>query len=88
MLIKGALKNANVLPENVDCVYMGNVISANLGQAPATQASIFAGIPSTVPTTGINKVCASGMKAIMIGAQEIQLGNANVCDCMITCRLL
>ena len=72
--IKGALAKANVEPSQVQEVYMGNVCSANLGQAPATQASIFAGIPNTVPTTTINKVCASGTKAIMLGAQSIMLG--------------
>ncbi len=53
---------------------MGNVLSANLGQAPAQQVSIFSGIPTTVPCTTVNKVCASGMKAIMLGAQSIMMG--------------
>lgn len=72
--IKGAIEAAGVTPQNIDSVYMGNVISANLGQSPARQASKFAGIPDEVDCTTVNKVCASGMKAIMIGAQQIQLG--------------
>ena len=72
--IKGALGKANVAAEQVDEVFMGNVISANLGQAPARQAAIGAGIGYNVPCTTINKVCASGMKAVMLGAQSIMLG--------------
>lgn len=72
--IKGALQKANVNPEQVQEVYMGNVMSAGLGQAPATQAMIFAGIPNTVPSTTVNKVCASGSKAIMLAAQSIMMG--------------
>ena len=76
--IKGALNKINLNPELVDEVLMGNVISAGLGQAPARQAAIFAGIPDTVPCTTINKVCASGMKSIMIAAQAIKLGEADI----------
>ncbi len=76
--IKGALAKAKVDAKEVDEVYMGNVISANLGQAPARQASIGAGIGYNVPCTTINKVCASGMKAVMLGAQGIMLGQNNV----------
>jgi len=72
--IKGALSKAGVDPKEVQEVFMGNVISANLGQAPARQASIGAGIGYEVPCTTINKVCASGMKAVMFGAQSIMLG--------------
>ncbi|MCF8237440.1 MAG: acetyl-CoA C-acyltransferase [Saprospiraceae bacterium] len=72
--IAGALEKAGVDPSAIQEVLMGNVISANLGQAPAKQASIGGGIPNTVPTTLINKVCASGMKATMLGAQGILLG--------------
>lgn len=72
--IKGALNKAGVSPDQVNEVFMGNVISAGLGQAPATQAMIYAGIPATVPATTINKVCASGSKAIMLAAQSIMLG--------------
>lgn len=72
--IKSAIEKANIQPEMVQEVYMGNVISANLGQAPATQAMIGAGIPSSVPSTTVNKVCASGSKAIMLAAQSIMMG--------------
>ncbi|WP_026970012.1 acetyl-CoA C-acyltransferase [Algoriphagus terrigena] len=72
--IKGALAKSSVAPEAVNEVFMGNVISANLGQAPARQASIGAGIGYNVPCTTINKVCASGMKAVMLAAQSIMLG--------------
>ena len=72
--IKGALEKSGVPVEAVNEVLMGNVLSANLGQAPARQASIGAGIGYQVPCTTVNKVCASGMKAVMLGAQSIQLG--------------
>lgn len=76
--IKGALDKINLKPEMVEEVFMGNVVSAGLGQAPARQASIFAGIPNTVPCTTVNKVCSSGMKAIMLAAQTIALGDAEI----------
>ena len=76
--IKGAIKKINLDPNNVNEVYMGNVISAGLGQAPAKQAAIFAGISNQTPCTTINKVCSSGMKAIMIGAQSIQSGENEI----------
>ena len=79
--IKGALEKINLDPKEVDEVYMGNVLQANLGQAPARQAAIFAGIGQEVPCTTINKVCSSGMKAIMLGAQSIQLGDNEVVIC-------
>lgn len=72
--IKGALKKAGVDPSEVQEVIMGNVLSANLGQAPARQASIGAGIGYNVPCTTINKVCSSGMKAVMFAAQSIMTG--------------
>lgn len=72
--IKGALDKINIDPELINEVLMGNVLSANLGQAPATQAAIYAGLPKNIPSTVINKVCASAMKAVMIGAQSIQTG--------------
>jgi acetyl-CoA C-acetyltransferase len=72
--IKGALEQAGVQADEVNEVLMGNVVSANLGQAPARQAARFAGLPDNVPCTTINKVCASGMKAITLGAQSIMLG--------------
>ncbi len=76
--IKGALAKAGVDGKEVQEVYMGSVLQANLGQAPARQAAMFAGLPNTVQCTTINKVCASGMKAIMIGAQSIMCGDADV----------
>lgn len=76
--IKGALNKINLDPKEVDEVYMGNVLQANLGQAPARQAAIFAGITHEVPCTTVNKVCASGMKSISLGAQAIQCGDADV----------
>jgi acetyl-CoA C-acetyltransferase len=76
--IKGALNKINLNPNLVEEVFMGNVVSAGLGQAPARQAAIYAGIPDTVPCTTINKVCASGMKSIMLAAQAIALGDADV----------
>ena len=76
--IKGALDKINLDPNLVDEVYMGNVVQAGVGQAPARQAAIFAGLPNTVACTTINKVCASGMKAVMLGAQAIQCGDAEI----------
>lgn len=76
--IKGALEKINLNASLVEEVFMGNVVSAGLGQAPARQAAIHAGIPDTVPCTTVNKVCASGMKSIMLAAQTIALGDANI----------
>ena len=76
--IKGALEKINLDPAMIDEVFMGNVVSAGLGQAPARQAAIFAGIPNTVPCTTVNKVCSSGMKSIMLAAQTIALGDAEI----------
>ena len=76
--IKGAIEKAGIDPNIVQDVLMGCVLQANLGQAPARQASMLAGLPPNVNCTTINKVCASGMKAIMIGAQSIMLGDADV----------
>lgn len=76
--IKGALDKINLNPQLVQEVFMGNVVSAGLGQAPARQAAIYAGIPDSVPCTTVNKVCASGMKAIMLAAQTIALGDADI----------
>jgi len=73
--IKGAIKKANIAVDVVDEVFMGNVLQANVGQAPARQAAIFAGLSQNVPCTTVNKVCASGMKAIMLGAQSIMTGD-------------
>lgn len=76
--IKGAMDRIGLDGKEVDEVLMGSVLQANLGQAPARQAAIFAGLPNTVQCTTVNKVCASGMKAIMQGAQSIMLGDADV----------
>ncbi|MGJ8737641.1 acetyl-CoA C-acyltransferase, partial [Zobellia laminariae] len=76
--IKAALAKINLDPKLVDEVIMGNVVQAGTGQAPARQAAIFAGIPDSVPCTTINKVCASGMKAVMQAAQAIALGDISV----------
>lgn len=76
--IKAAMEAANIDAKNVDEVYYGNVLSAGVGQSPARQAAIFADIPDTADATTINKVCASGMKSTMIGAQQIQLGLSNI----------
>jgi acetyl-CoA C-acetyltransferase len=76
--INGALDKAGVDPGMVEEVFMGNVCSANLGQAPARQAALYAGIPNTVPCTTVNKVCSSGAKAIMFAAQAIMLGQKDI----------
>ena len=76
--IKGALNKINLDPNLVDEVLMGNVVQAGNGQAPARQAALYAGLPNSVPCTTINKVCASGMKAVMQGAQAIMSGDAEV----------
>ncbi|KAI1419936.1 acetyl-CoA acetyltransferase [Xylaria sp. FL1777] len=77
--IKAAVERVpQIKPEDVEEVFFGNVLSANLGQAPARQCAIGAGLPNSVPCTGVNKVCASGMKAIILGAQTIITGNASI----------
>lgn len=76
--IKGALNKINLSPELIDEVIMGNVVQAGVGQAPARQAAILAGLPNTTIATTINKVCASGMKAVMQGAQAIMAGDAEI----------
>jgi acetyl-CoA C-acetyltransferase len=76
--IRGAIDKAGIEVSAIDEVFMGNVLQANLGQAPAKQAAIFAGISQSVPCTTINKVCSSGMKSIMIAAQSIKCGDNNV----------
>lgn len=76
--IKGALEKIKLAPNLVEEVLMGHVVQAGSGQAPARQAAIFAGIPDTVPCTTVNKVCASGMKAIMQAAQAIALGDISI----------
>jgi acetyl-CoA C-acetyltransferase len=76
--IKGAIDKINLDPKEIQEVYMGNVLQANLGQAPARQAAVFAGISENVPCTTVNKVCASGMKSISLAAQSIKCGDAEV----------
>jgi len=76
--IKGALDKAGINPEHVDEVLMGCVLQGGLGQAPARQAALSAGVPNSVPATTVNKVCGSGMKAVMQAAQAIKCGDANV----------
>tara|TARA_B100001167_G_scaffold57578_1_gene33706 strand:+ start:1154 stop:2329 length:1176 start_codon:yes stop_codon:yes gene_type:complete len=76
--IKGALTKINLDPSLVDEVFMGNVVQAGVGQAPARQAALGAGIPKNVPCTTVNKVCASGMKAVMFAAQSITLGDNDI----------
>lgn len=76
--IKGAIDKVNLDPSLINEVFFGNVLQANLGQAPARQCSIYAGIKNNVPATTINKVCASGMKAIMLGAQSIKCGDNDI----------
>jgi acetyl-CoA C-acetyltransferase len=76
--IKAALERAGVAPDQVDEVIMGNVLQAGVGQAPARQAAVFAGLPDKVPATTLNKVCGSGLKAVIAAAQAIALGDADV----------
>jgi len=76
--IKGALNKINLNPELVQEVFMGNVVQAGVGQAPARQAAIYAGLPNTIPCTTVNKVCASGMKSVMLAAQSIAIGDAEI----------
>ena len=76
--IKGALNNINLDPNIIEEVFIGNVLSAGLGQAPAKQAALFAGLSNTIPCTTINKVCSSGMKAIMLGYQAIKCGDKEI----------
>lgn len=76
--IKGALSKANINPSWVDEVFMGNVLQAGVGQAPARQAALAAGLGENVPCTTVNKVCASGMKSVMLGAQTIMAGDNHI----------
>jgi len=78
IVIKEAIKRANIKPEDVSEVIMGCVLPAGMGQAPARQASIFAGLPDSVPCLTINKVCGSGLKAVMLGDQAIKCGDAEI----------
>src|SRR5207237_9566775 len=76
--IKGALERACIDPAQVDEVFMGNVVQAGVGQAPARQAALGAGIPKSVPCTTINKVCGSGLKAVMLAGSQIAAGEARL----------
>jgi acetyl-CoA C-acetyltransferase len=76
--IQGALGRAKLAPDTVGEVFMGNVLSAGIGQAPARQAMIYAGIPNTVPATTVGKVCGSGLQAVVLGAKTIALGDAEL----------
>jgi len=76
--IKGAIEKSGIKSDHVQEVFMGNVLQANLGQAPARQAAIFAGLPMDIPCTTINKVCSSGMKSIMLAAQTIKSGDNDI----------
>lgn len=76
--IRAALDRAKVAPEQVSEVFMGNVLSAGIGQAPARQASLAAGVPDTVPTTTVGKVCGSGLQAVVFGARAVMLGDADL----------
>ena len=78
IVIKEAITRAGIGTDKVNEVFMGNVLTANVGQAPARQAALAAGVPAKVPCTTVNKVCASGMKALMLGAQSIMLGDNSV----------
>ena len=76
--IKGAIEKSGIKSNDIQEVFMGNVLQANLGQAPARQAAIFAGLPTGIPCTTINKVCSSGMKSIMLAAQTIKSGDNDI----------
>ncbi len=75
--IKGSLESINLSPTEVDEAILGNVLATGLGQAPARQAALKGGLPISTPATTINKVCSSGLKSVVFGAQSIALGNAN-----------
>jgi len=78
LVVREAVRRAGIAPEQVDEVIMGNILSAGLGQAPARQAAMYAGLPSSVPATTVNKMCGSGLKAVMLAAQAIRAEDAEV----------
>ncbi|HOT12969.1 MAG TPA: acetyl-CoA C-acyltransferase, partial [Polyangiaceae bacterium] len=78
VVITKALERAKLRPEDVQEVFMGNVVGAGIGQAPARQAAIFANLPASVPCTTINKVCGSGMQAVIFGTKTLRLGDADI----------
>src|SRR2546425_3495494 len=76
IVIKEVVRRSGISPESIDEVIMGNVVSAGIGQAPARQAAIHAGLPDDLPAFTVNKVCGSGLKAVMLAAQAIRAGDA------------
>ena len=76
--IRAAVERAKLAPDAVNEVFMGNVLSAGIGQSPTRQASIYGGLPNTVPTTGVSKVCGSGLQAVIMGARAVMLGDASI----------
>jgi len=79
--VRAAVERARLRPEQIDEVYLGNVLSAGLGQAPARQAAIHAGLPARVPATTVSKVCGSGLQSVVLGARTIQVGDASSVVC-------
>src|SRR5690349_13343871 len=77
-VVRAAIERAHVTPEQIDEVILGNVLAAGVGQAPARQAALRAGLPPTIAALTINKVCGSGLKAVMLAAQSIRAGDADV----------
>jgi acetyl-CoA C-acetyltransferase len=77
-VIQSAIERAKLQPEQVEEVYMGNVLSAGIGQAPARQAAIYAGVPDTVPATTVSKVCGSGLQAVVLATRELMLGDVEI----------
>ncbi|RPI61327.1 MAG: acetyl-CoA C-acyltransferase, partial [Lysobacterales bacterium] len=77
-VIQSAIERAKLRPEQVEEVYMGNVLSAGIGQAPARQAAIYAGVPDTVPATTVSKVCGSGLQAVVLATRELMLGDVEI----------
>src|SRR5690606_35709043 len=76
--VRAAVERAGISPDQVDEVFLGNVLSAGIGQAPARQAAIYAGIPDTVPCTTVSKVCGSGLQAVILATRALRLGDADV----------
>ena len=76
--VRAAVERSGLSPDQVDEVIMGNVLTAGVGQAPARQAAIYAGLPDTIETFAVNKVCGSGLKAVMLADQAIRAGDATV----------
>ena len=78
LAIRAAVERAELAPGDIGEVFMGNVLSAGIGQAPARQAAIYGGIPNTVPSTTVSKVCGSGLQAVVFGTQAVLLGDAHI----------